>query len=78
MMFEEEELIGTFCHSWGQSTGSDQRTYLTTGGNFEWFSKRKVRLPINSGLYVGFYFKATDNNMEAYLAGISTVYKKVA
>ena len=62
----------------GKVLGSDQRTYLTTGGNFEWFSKRKVRLPINSGLYVGFYFKATDNNMEAYLAGISTVYKKVA
>jgi hypothetical protein len=47
--------------------------------NYQWFSKRKCRLPINTGLYVGMY-KHTQGeaNIEVQMHGHGWLYKKVA
>ena len=75
---EEEELIGTYVFGWGQAVATDQRTYISGNACFDCFSKRKVRLPINSGLYLGVYFNASNDHVESSLLGITTIYKKVA
>ena len=74
---EEELLIGTYVFGWSQALSTDQRTYINGNACFDWFSKRKVRLPINSGLYLGVYFSASNDHMESSLLGITTIFKKV-
>ena len=53
---EEEEFIGTYVTGYGFAVATDQPAYLLSGGVSEWFSKRKARLGINSGLYLSSWF----------------------
>ena len=50
---EEEELVGTYMCGFGQGVNEDNHIYLATDEYIDWYSKRKVRLPINSGLFLG-------------------------
>jgi hypothetical protein len=46
---------------------------------YTWFSRRKCRLPVDHGLYVGIYQSKTgDGNAEFALYGHGWLYKRVA
>ena len=66
----------TYVFGWGQAVATDQRSHISGNACFDWFSKRRVRLPINSGLYLGVYFSASNDHMESSLLGITTIYKR--
>ena len=74
MVTLSRSLVGTYVCGFGQGVNKDNHIYLATGGYIDWYSIRKVQLPISSGLYLGIYFQSTDPNTEANFKGISTVY----
>lgn len=62
--------------------------YIANGGILDWFSKRKVRLPVGSGLYIGIFQNSSNTGVGTPTAshtgigltmyGQTTVYKKFA
>jgi hypothetical protein len=72
------DILGSWC---GQVSSVDSGSHncCIASQPGKWFSKRKCRLPINQGLYVGIYQSrggTADGSIQAY--GHGWIYKRVA